>query len=106
MGRYGSLVTFSQGDTAVDDKLGPAELGRQLGQHIVGMNPQGVGTVREESEQGSENTEKQEEENMMIHQEFLLEPSLTVNEFLQQNSASVIDFARFQCGEDLGEDDK
>ena len=98
MGKYGSLVTFTQTDSAVSEKLGATELGRQLCQHIVGMNPSVLGTPDDEPDKAQDN------ETKMTFQEFLLEPTLTVGEFLEQNGAAVQQFGRFECGEDLGEE--
>jgi len=40
-------------------------------------------------------------ETVLIFQEFLLDPTLTVGNILQENEASVVDFLRFECGETL-----
>ena len=40
-------------------------------------------------------------ENRMIFQEFLLDPEILVGEFLQRHSAQVLDFVRYECGEEL-----
>ena len=97
LGKYGSLVTFKQTSPPSGAELSTEELGRQLGQHVVGMNPSRIGSVMEdpEGEQGSENA--------MMFQEFLLDSTMTVKEFLEQNRAQVVDFVRFECGEELEE---
>lgn len=35
----------------------------------------------------------------MIHQEFILDPEMTIGEILQENNIKIIDFQRFECGE-------
>ncbi len=42
-----------------------------------------------------------EDETVLLNQDFLLDPEFTVREFLIQNSVEVIDFVRFECGENL-----
>lgn len=37
----------------------------------------------------------------MIYQEYLLDPSQTVAQFLADSGVSLVDFARFECGEQL-----
>jgi len=40
-------------------------------------------------------------ENVLLNQEFLLDPDLTVRDFLLQHGAEVVDFVRFECGENI-----
>ena len=117
-GKYGALVSFRQTKSS-DDHLSPTQLGQQLGQHIVGMNPKSLGTMEEtdsssedetssssESEESSddESSKKDVEETRLLQQEFLLEPNIKVRDFLAMNSAIVEDFVRFECGEVLDQD--
>lgn len=44
-----------------------------------------------------------DDETVLVNQEFLLDPDLTVREFLVQNSIEVVEFIRFECGEELEE---
>ncbi|XP_069087020.1 elongation factor Ts, mitochondrial [Pleurodeles waltl] len=85
-GKYGALVVC---ETA-DPNLKP-ELGRRLCQHVVGMTPLSVGTL--EDEPGGDS------ETRMLAQPFLLEPSITVGQYVQPRGVSVLDFVRFECGE-------
>jgi len=39
------------------------------------------------------------DEHTLVNQEFLLDPDMTVREFLIQNSVEVVDFVRYECGE-------
>jgi len=41
------------------------------------------------------------DETTLLNQEFLLDPDLTVREFVIQNNIEVVDFVRFECGENL-----
>lgn len=42
-----------------------------------------------------------EDETVLLNQEFLLDPGFTVREFLLQNNVEIVDFVRFECGENL-----
>ncbi|KAJ8875282.1 hypothetical protein PR048_023177 [Dryococelus australis] len=42
-----------------------------------------------------------DDEQCMIYQEYLLDPSITVAQLLSDNGVSVLDFERFECGEVL-----
>lgn len=122
-GRYGAIVAWGvkgQGGKALDHVL----VGRQLAQHVVGMNPARVGHSHETRDtaavhavaaaasaataaDGAATTDKAQTkplvEDRMMHQEFLLDPEILVGEFLQQHSAEVYDFVRFECGEEVVE---
>ena len=49
MGKFGSMVVLTQ-SASPDNQLSVEELGRQLCQHIVGMNPKSVGSLEEEEQ--------------------------------------------------------
>ncbi|XP_063808370.1 elongation factor Ts, mitochondrial isoform X2 [Pseudophryne corroboree] len=89
-GKYGSLVVCQITDAG--NKSNISELGRRLGQHLVGMSPVSLGSLEDES--------AGETETRMLAQPFLLEPSLTVGQYLQPHGVQVLDFVRFECGED------
>ncbi|XP_040196795.1 elongation factor Ts, mitochondrial [Rana temporaria] len=88
-GKYGALVVCKQNDNC---KSNITELGRRLGQHVVGMSPSTLGSLEDES--------TGEMETRMLAQPFLLEPSLTVGQYLQPHDVEVLDFVRFECGEE------
>ncbi|XP_014467794.1 PREDICTED: elongation factor Ts, mitochondrial [Dinoponera quadriceps] len=90
-GKYGALV-------AVKTKESDNILGTQLCQHIIGMDPQKIGNP-----QVDEPHNNMDEETCMIYQEFLLDPSLSVQELLENAQTEVVDFARFEMGEELDE---
>lgn len=116
-GRYGAIVAWGmkgQGGKALDHVV----VGRQLAQHVVGMNPARVGHSHETRDtaaaasaataaDSATSTDKAQTkppvEDRMVHQEFLLDPEILVGEFLQQHSAEVYDFVRFECGEEVAE---
>ncbi|XP_068936605.1 elongation factor Ts, mitochondrial isoform X2 [Petaurus breviceps papuanus] len=90
LGKYGALVICQTSE----EKLNLEDLGRRLGQHVVGMAPLSVGSM--EDEPGGE------EETKMLAQPYLLDPSITLGQFVKPQGVSVVDFLRFECGEDFG----
>ncbi|XP_042652728.1 LOW QUALITY PROTEIN: elongation factor Ts, mitochondrial [Tyto alba] len=93
MGAYGALVACR-----VMEPRPPAatleEVGRKVAQHVVGMAPTALGTPQDEPR-------GEEEETRLLAQSFLLEPDLTVGQFLGARGAlTVSDFLRFHCGEE------
>ncbi|KAM6395033.1 elongation factor Ts, mitochondrial [Rhynochetos jubatus] len=92
MGTYGALVACA----VTDPRAPPAaleELGRKVAQHVVGMAPTALGTPEDEP-QG-------EEETRLLAQSFLLQPGVTLGQFLRAGGAlAVRDFLRFRCGEE------
>lgn len=58
-----------------------------------GMNP---GTIGLESDPKAENPD---EEKVLVHQEFLSDPEVTVSEVLQREGLSIVDFVRYETGE-------
>lgn len=98
MGKYGSLVLFQE-DSSMSEPLERTatleELGRQLCQHVVGMNPQSIGSYSDSPAEDSDS------ETKLVHQEFMLDTNLRVGDVLQQNGVRVLDFVRLECGETL-----
>ncbi|XP_011877767.1 PREDICTED: elongation factor Ts, mitochondrial [Vollenhovia emeryi] len=91
-GKYGALV-------AIKCKETDGMLGTQLCQHIIGMDPQKIGNPRVDEPHNNV-----DEEPCMIYQEFLLDPSLSVQQLLAEARAEIVDFARFEIGEELDEE--
>ena len=81
----------------VAEPLTIEQIGQQLSQHVVGMNPQSVGS--------KDTKDAKEKETQMIHQEFLLDSDLTVGQFLKLNHVELKNFIRFKCGEPLPTDE-
>ncbi|XP_048238030.1 elongation factor Ts, mitochondrial-like isoform X2 [Haliotis rufescens] len=91
----------SDSDSSSEEEEAPLtreEACRQLGQHVVGMNPRHIGKEEDEP------SKSKDEEDKLIFQEFLMNPSLSVKDMLKKNHLAVKEFVRFECGEDLGED--
>nr|XP_033343009.1 elongation factor Ts, mitochondrial isoform X2 [Megalopta genalis]XP_033343010.1 elongation factor Ts, mitochondrial isoform X2 [Megalopta genalis] len=88
-GRYGALL-------ALKSKQKCANIGPQLCQHIIGMNPTKIGDPAVD-----EPNNNVEEESVMLYQEFLLDSSMSVQQLLRDNKAEIIDFVRFEVGETI-----
>ncbi|XP_034268099.1 elongation factor Ts, mitochondrial isoform X2 [Pantherophis guttatus] len=89
-GKYGAMVICSSSEE--DPKSDIAELSRRLAQHVVGMAPLSVGSL--EDEPGDES------ETKMLAQPYVMEPTISLGQYLQPTGISVLDFVRFECGED------
>lgn len=71
-----------------------SRLGRQVCQHIVGMNPNpGLESVENPAADP-------EEEKSLLLQPFLLDETICVGEHLSRNEMVLEDFVRVECGED------
>ncbi len=116
--------TSPEESETVEEPLSTFEVGQQLAQHVVGMNPLSIGSEepKEEEQEDADKTEdgdekkdqktqkqkkkdkKKEQEKKLtefIHQEFVMDSDITAGEFMKQNLVKATDFARFQCGEEL-----
>ncbi|KAM8802852.1 elongation factor Ts, mitochondrial isoform 4-T4 [Rhynchonycteris naso] len=87
LGKYGALVICETSEW----KANLEDLGRRLGQHVVGMAPLSVGSL--DDEPGGE------AETKMLSQPYLLDPSITLGQYVQPHGVNVVDFVRFECGE-------
>lgn len=92
LGRFGSLVTLKQTEPK---EIDIAEVGINLCQHVVGLNPLRIGS---EEDKPAENAE---EETCLVYQDYLLDESVMVKEMLAESGLEVVDFKRFECGEDV-----
>jgi len=92
LGKYGSIVAYKSAGV----QEGSADLQKNICQHIIGMNPSKVGVVDVDKP-----SEDKDEERCLIHQEYLLDPSITVGELFTENSFKIVDFKRFECGENI-----
>nr|XP_033792021.1 elongation factor Ts, mitochondrial [Geotrypetes seraphini] len=90
-GRYGALVICQPSEQSSRNRF--ADLGRRLAQHVVGMSPLSVGSLQDEP--GSEM------ETKMLAQPFLMDPNVSVGEYVYSQGVAVLDFLRFECGEEL-----
>ncbi|KAA0713047.1 Elongation factor [Triplophysa tibetana] len=91
MGHYGALVVFKGGS-----KEGMETLGRKLGQHIVGEAPVTLGNM--------DDIPCGDSETRLLPQSFLLDPNYTVGQYLTLHDAHVLDFIRFQRGENTSQE--
>lgn len=91
LGRVAGVVALRQ--VARRDDVSLDEVGRGLCQHIVGMNPRRIGSSDDEPAQESD------DEECLIHQEYLEDQTVTVREILEESGVEVVDFKRFECGE-------
>ncbi|KAG8129533.1 hypothetical protein E2320_016206 [Naja naja] len=89
-GKYGAMVICRSSEE--DPKSDIIELSRRLAQHVVGMAPLSVGSL--EDEPGDES------ETKMLAQPYVMEPTISLGQYLQPTGMSVLDFVRFECGED------
>lgn len=96
-GKFGCIVALKQ---TVPKDVNLDDVGKELCQHIVGMNPQRIGSINEEP------NKNKDEETSLIHQEYLLDEDVTVKEYLNECGIEVVDFKRFQCGENLPAEDR
>lgn len=87
LGKYGALVVCETPEPTRNLE----EVGRRLGQHVVGMAPLSVGSL--EDEPGGDS------ETRMLAQPYLLDPSITLGQYVQPQGVTVVDFVRFECGE-------
>lgn len=90
LGKYGAIVVMKSINNP------NVEINKNICQHIVGMNPKKIGV-----KDIDEPNEIKDDEQCLIYQEYLLEPSITVDELLNENGIKIIDFQRFECGENL-----
>lgn len=86
-GKYGALLAYKPSKDKED-------IGRQICQHIVGCAPKKIG--RQDQDKPAKNAD---DELCLIYQEYLLDPSYTVEEILKQHDIEVLDYVRFACGE-------
>ncbi|KAH8850685.1 Elongation factor Ts isoform 1 [Schistosoma japonicum] len=96
-GKYAAIIRYRPlNDKPANDAWHEraARLGRQICQHIVGMNPNpGLESVENP-------TGDPDEEKFLLLQPFLLDETICVGEHLLRNEIVLEDFVRVECGED------
>ena len=92
LGTYGSLVLLHCVKEGKMDVESLQQFGLKVGQHIVGMNPS---LVRKTNENSATN------EEALVDQPYLLDPNMTVDDWLKSHDLQVIDFVRYELGEQL-----
>lgn len=90
-GKYGSLLIYKSDS---NDKVD--EVAKQLCQHVIGMKPTKVGDIEKDLPK-----ENKEEETVMIHQQFIMDPEISVFEMLTSSGISLERIFRFECGEEI-----
>ncbi|XP_029164631.1 elongation factor Ts, mitochondrial [Nylanderia fulva] len=93
-GKYGALVVVKH-----KNKEDIQQMSMQLCQHIIGMDPQKIGNPLVDEPHNNV-----DEEPCMLYQEFLLDPSLSVQQLLMETETDIVDFARFEVGENFDEE--
>lgn len=93
LGKYGTIAAFNS-NTSESPEV--RQVYRKVCQHIVGMNPQKIG----DAEVDKPNEDK-EEEKCLIFQDFILDSDVTIDDILKENNVKIIDFQRFECGEQI-----
>ncbi|KAK5646417.1 hypothetical protein RI129_004881 [Pyrocoelia pectoralis] len=92
LGRLGGLVAIRpKNEKEVDIEV----LGKNLCQHVVGMDPKKIGTSDDEP------ASNVDDETCFIYQEYIVDDSITVNEVLNENDVEIVDYKRFECGENI-----
>uniref|UniRef100_A0A1B0DH25 Translation elongation factor EFTs/EF1B dimerisation domain-containing protein n=1 Tax=Phlebotomus papatasi TaxID=29031 RepID=A0A1B0DH25_PHLPP len=89
-GKFGAIVAFRRIDTPQD-----LMLERRICQHIVGMNPKKIG--KKNIDIANVNADN---EDILIYQEYIADTSKTVGEVLDESRLQVLNYTRFECGEE------
>ncbi|CAH0387927.1 unnamed protein product [Bemisia tabaci] len=97
LGRFAAVVVYKANPhTEITEKVG-----KQLCQHIIGMNPSAVGNP--ETDKPAEDADS---EKNLIFQQFLINSDVTVQELLQEHNMTVVDFCRLECAEEFENQEK
>lgn len=88
-GKYGAVVVLKTSAGMSED------LPKNLCQHIVGLNPKKIGDPGMDSPNPDVDSEE-----CLIYQEFLLDPSKTVQEVLKDQQVEILEFQRFGCDDE------
>lgn len=95
VGKYGTIIAFKSNGEA------PSGIPKKLCQQVIGMNATRVGDKEKDVPSADKDSEP-----CLIFQEFLLDPTVRFDELLDQNKIEILDFQRFECGEELAENEK
>jgi len=94
-GNYGTLIALKS------PNILPEELKKNICLQIVGVNPLKVGD-KEKDEPAAE----KEDETCLIYQDYLFDQSINVGTLLEDNQIEIVEFQRYQCGEDTDADNQ
>lgn len=95
MGKYGSIAAFNSNSNMIQNQ-NLKEVYRKICQHIVGMNPQKIGDPENDKPNDIKDDEK-----CLIYQDYILDSDVTVGKLMSENNINIIDFERFECGENI-----
>jgi len=124
MGQFASIIGITREETT--SKFPTEKLAHQICQHIIGMRPETLGTpgtsektkldllddkeFQDEKERYDvedsadvQSTQVDENETQLLRQSFMLSPSMTVHEYLNNHSAHLAWFRRYELGEESNE---
>jgi elongation factor Ts len=116
MGRFVSIVGLDRKSNVT--QFPTDKIASQLCQHVIGMQPETLGSPIETQQQKTEGsqansegekdelnefysgktTQMNEDETQLLRQSFMLNPSQSVYDYLQSHGAQVISFARLELG--------
>lgn len=91
-GKYGGILAYK----SENKDEATATIGRQICQHIVGMNPTKIG--KEDVDKPEKDSD---DETCLIYQDYLLDPTVSAGSILKENKIEIVDFMRFECGQNL-----
>jgi elongation factor Ts len=87
-GRYIALMAYTKadkGESVLPEGLVEEKIPSQICQHIIGMNPTSV-------------KNEEDKENSLMHQKFLIDESVTIEELCSATGLNIIDFTRREIG--------
>jgi len=122
MGKFAAILRYTaDGSDEAQDTIA-----RRVCQHVVGMKPVSLGDINDEVvkreiqddafdiEVKEGEDEKMvspdqlmpvvEKDSRLLFQEYILDPSRVVKEVVMDHGITLIDFVRFQCGEEIKDD--
>lgn len=97
MGTYAALVQLQASDGARENNI--REVGRLLGQHIVGLEPKSISSTLSAEGCGFVDGRGSSEESALLNQLYLMDNSVTVGEWLDRQGIQVTAFIRYGLGE-------
>ncbi|KAI8979593.1 elongation factor TS-domain-containing protein [Mycotypha africana] len=109
-GKIGGIAVLQPKKVALSelDETATATLSktaRQIARQVVGLNPSYLNAtdIPEEERQSNTNPEEFEETHVLNNQKFLMNPNLTVAEYVAQASdgSEIVDFIRWEVGEGI-----
>lgn len=90
MGKYAALLHLTPTNGSFGDRVAIAKLGQDLGQHIIGINPE----VIDEGDEGVSDPSK-----VLTKQRFVLDETKHIGDMLNEHGAQVTQFVRYALGE-------